>query len=167
MESETPAQRPEGRLIAEKASDSGLSVRRLAANAGISDTRWRHIVKGWQPAPGSVRAEVKAPAETLARMAAALGLNPEDLQGVGRDDAAKALREMRTRRPALIEKSPSQVDEIDLIYRSNTMSDKDKLEAIRKVLELRARIEAQAGVASGHGAAYDATVRTESQGQPG
>lgn len=152
-------------MIAEAAKASGRSVRSLAANARISDTRWRHIVKGWQPVPKGGRVEVRAPAETLARMAGALGLTPEDLRNVGRVDAANAMDHEVKVPPRPFDEI--NVDEIDLIYRSD-MSDKAKLEAIRKVLELRDRIRrAQSGVASAGTTAFGAVARTESEGRTG
>lgn len=86
-----PPQRPEGALIQEAAKRSRKSARVLAANAGISDTRWRHIVNGYQPHGQGVYLAVKAPADTLARMAAAVGVSAEELYNVGRADAAAEL----------------------------------------------------------------------------
>lgn len=75
-------------MIEEAARATGRSIRSLAANAGLSDTRWRQIVKGWQPGPDGTKLEVHAPAMTLAKMAIVVGLEPEQLAQTGRTDAA-------------------------------------------------------------------------------
>lgn len=87
--SEIP-QRPEGALI--EGALAGRSIRKLAPLAGLSDTRWRQIVKGWQTSHEGGRVEVRAPAGTLARMAQVVGLSAEDLVHVGRADAAEVMR---------------------------------------------------------------------------
>jgi hypothetical protein len=164
MNTKTPAQTPEGRLIEEATKASGRSVRTLAANAGISDTRWRHIVKGWQSTPGGGQAPVRAPAATLARMAYALGLTPEQLDEVGRSDAVPELQRLQRegvgvglataagaaydaqiRTGAADEIRTGAADEIELIYASKSMSALEKLAAIRMVLQLRAEVERTSG----------------------
>lgn len=159
-------------MIEEAAKATGRSIRSLAANAGISDTRWRQIVKGWQPGPDGTKLEVHAPALTLARMALVLGLTSDDLVGHGRQDAGEALARLRTAAPGDMVtflgdgadagadfvvgqdgsfrayqvksmRTPiNQLDEIDLIYASR-MSAREKLLRIRQVLELRALAEAE------------------------
>ena len=88
-----PAMPAEGRLIdaALKAAVPKLSMRRAAEAAGMSDGRWRQIVKGYQ-GTGSGRIPVVAPADTLARMALVVGVTPDELDGAGRSDAAESLR---------------------------------------------------------------------------
>lgn len=161
MAHETPRQTREGSLIEAAAKASGRSIRQLAANAGISDTRWRHIVRGWQPAPGGSQSPVNAPASTLARMAHAAGVTPEALAETGRTDAADLLARMNedsagtalggaagtlaaggnvTFHSGLRRAVP---DEIDMIAESKTMSPRQKLERIRLVLALRAEAEAE------------------------
>lgn len=49
------------------------SVRAVAPLAGISEGRWRQIVKGYQSVTRDVVAPVSAPADTIARMLMALG----------------------------------------------------------------------------------------------
>lgn len=92
-------QPPEGRLIEATAKASGRSARFLAANAHMSDTHWRNIVRGWRPGPDGEPVAVPAPALTLARMAWAVGLNGEALNEVGRADAAEILEDLRERYP--------------------------------------------------------------------
>jgi hypothetical protein len=97
---EVPEQQPEGRLISEALKRSGRSARGAAATAGISDTRWRHIVSGYQPAGAGNYIPVSAPAETLARMAQAVGVTPDQLADAGRGDAAGELLNLRHATPA-------------------------------------------------------------------
>lgn len=157
MAHETPRQTREGSLIESAARASGRSIRQLAANAGISDTRWRHIVRGWQPAPGGSQSPVNAPASTLARMAHAAGVTPEALAETGRTDAADLLVRMNEDSAgtalggAALNVTFTAVaggargddpDEIDMIVDS-TMSPERKLRAIRQVLLLRAQAQAE------------------------
>lgn len=169
MAQETPRQTREGSLIEEAVKASGLSVKKLAANAGMSDTRWRHIVTGWQPAPGGARTPVTAPAKTLARMAFAVGVTPEELAKTGRTDAADLLTRIlsdnawtagvpypHTGTAGMTVNAlnatvtitaggaqPGDLDEIDMIAASTTMTARQKLERIRLVLALRAQAEAE------------------------
>jgi hypothetical protein len=164
----TGDQPPEGRLIEEAAKASGRSTRFLAANAHMSDTRWRQIIRGWQPSPEGERA-VHAPPLTLARMAWAVGLDSDALEKVGRADAAGILVDLQRRFPHNWQRlplpettvddnagltdtvsaqliptvRPGGPDEIDLIYASQQMSAREKLLRIRQVLELRAQAEAE------------------------
>jgi lambda repressor-like predicted transcriptional regulator len=86
-----PDQPSEGKLITEALTRAGLSIREASRRAGISYGRWRQITGGFQNvSPGSYAA-VKAPASTLARMAAAAGVTPAQLAEAGRDDAADVL----------------------------------------------------------------------------
>jgi hypothetical protein len=157
MGQQTPRQTREGRLIEDATKASGRSIRSLAANAGMSDTRWRQIMKGSQPGPGGEHIQVVAPALTLAKMAAVLQLDPAELVKTGRTDAADLLVHDRgidliTRTAegdtvtfvqvkGQVNRDVHMNDEIDLIYRSTTMSPLQKLEMIRMVLELRAQVE--------------------------
>jgi hypothetical protein len=92
---EKPHQRPEGKLIADAMIRDGRSVRDIAANAGISDTRLRHIANGYQPLGQGRFNPIVAPAGTLAKIADALGLAPEHLAAADRGDAAEELRRLR------------------------------------------------------------------------
>lgn len=65
------------RLIERARLASGTSVRTAARRAGISEGRWRQIAKGYQQVTKEVRAPVRAPVETVARMALAVGLTPD------------------------------------------------------------------------------------------
>ena len=88
-----PDQPPEGKLLADAADRLSLSIREAARRAGLSYGRWRQITSGYQNvSPGSY-AVVRAPARTLARMAAVVGVTPEQMEGAGRADAAEIMRE--------------------------------------------------------------------------
>jgi transcriptional regulator with XRE-family HTH domain len=88
-----PDPTPEGRLIAAAAKRRNLSIREAARRAGISYGRWRQVVAGYQNvSPGSFAA-VHAPAMTIAKMATAVGLTPEQVESEGqRPDAAEIMR---------------------------------------------------------------------------
>ncbi|OMC00349.1 hypothetical protein A5733_04355 [Mycobacterium sp. NS-7484] len=88
-----------------------LSARAAARAAGISEGRWRQIVKGYNKATSDVRVPVIAPAETLARMAKAVGAGPEQLSEVGREDAADELLLIYARGKVDIEQSTSADDD--------------------------------------------------------
>lgn len=172
MDSAQPPQTPEGQLIERAAAADRRKTSQLAAQAGISDQRWRHIVKGYQSIGSGRFNAVRAPAATLARMAAAVGLRAEDLLSVGRADAAAILPDVvvaKVRAQAesatatgtasdatVVTRDGRPADEIDMIYRSRTMSPEEKLAAIRMVLHLRAQADAEQA-ASG---ATDEAART-------
>lgn len=82
---------PEGKLIGEATRAARKSVRKVADEAGISEGRWRQIVKGYQSVSAGTVVPVKAPAGTLAKMAQVVGVTPEQLIKAGRADAAQAL----------------------------------------------------------------------------
>lgn len=136
-------------MIEGAASASGLSVKKLAANAGISDTRWRHIVRGWQPSAGGGMTPVVGPAPTLARMAFAVGISAEELAKTGRTDAADLLARIEAHSEGSAVPLPStgasglHADEIDMIYASRTMSTREKLLRIGQILTLRTQLEAE------------------------
>lgn len=92
---ETPSQPPEARVIdaAQKAAVPKLSIRKAAERAGISEGRWRQIVKGYQ-GTGTGRLPVVAPDETIARMALAVGVTDSQLGEAGRPQAAEVLRQL-------------------------------------------------------------------------
>lgn len=93
----TPDPTPEGVLLddARKALVPRVSIRTAAARADMSEGRWRQIVKGFQAAGAGVKVPVIAPSDTIARMAHAVGVTPEQLEAAGRDDAAADLRTLR------------------------------------------------------------------------
>lgn len=85
---------PEGRLIeqAREAMPGKMSQNKAASRAGMSGTRWRQIVTGVASGGKGIRLPVHGNAETVARMAQAVGVKPEQLVEVDREDAAAQLR---------------------------------------------------------------------------
>jgi transcriptional regulator with XRE-family HTH domain len=90
---ERPAPPPEGRLIALAQKRARLSGRKAADKSGMSEGHWRAIVNGSRSIAKGVWVPVRAPAETLARMARVVGVTAEQLEQAGRPDAATELRE--------------------------------------------------------------------------
>jgi hypothetical protein len=93
---ERPPPPPWGALLTKALADAQLSARKAAGRAGISEGRWRQIASGYQVVSPGVYAPVHGPAQTLARMAAAVGVSPAQLTEAGRPDAAKALTAQKT-----------------------------------------------------------------------
>ncbi|MEN3225204.1 helix-turn-helix domain-containing protein [Mycolicibacterium porcinum] len=89
-----PMQPPEAEFLERlrTAAKPSLSVRAAAKEAGISDSRWRQIIKGYRQETKDLRIPVRAPADTLARMATVVQASPEELDAVGRSDAADIMR---------------------------------------------------------------------------
>lgn len=86
-----PAPPPWGALLTRTLVKAKLSAREAARRAGISEGRWRQIASGYQVVSAGVYAPVRGPAQTLARMAAVVGVTPAQLRRAGRPDAASAL----------------------------------------------------------------------------
>lgn len=99
---ERPEQLPEGRLIAVAQKRARLSGRKAADLAGMSEGHWRAIVSGSRSISKGVWVPVRGPADTIARMAQVVGATPEQLDEVGRGDAAEELRQLQPdgQRPA-------------------------------------------------------------------
>lgn len=132
---EVPEQRPEGRLIeqAREARTPRLSGRAAAQAAGISEGRWRQIVNGYMSAGQGQYIVVTAPPETLARMAQVVGVTPEQLTDVGREDAAAEL--LRLRRSPSSHPVGTGTDPLDL-----TDLTPEEIEAVKAVIRaMRAR----------------------------
>lgn len=85
---ETP---PEADLIKAALKRRRMTARKAAELADISEARWYQIMRGSQTVAGE-RVRVKAPPDTLARMAHVAGVTPEQLEEAGRGDAAEELR---------------------------------------------------------------------------
>lgn len=82
---------PEGEALEAARKRLGISQNEAARRAGLSGTRWRQIASGIQ-STGGVAVPVRANADTLVRMARAVGLTPEELEAADRADAATLLR---------------------------------------------------------------------------
>lgn len=90
---EKPTQRPEGALIQQRIkSAEGVSIRSLADKADISEARVRQIINGYASAGRGQYVNVRAPQDTLANLALALGIEPGELESADRPDAAYALQ---------------------------------------------------------------------------
>ena len=82
---------PEALLIARMRQKAPrISMSEAARRSGLSLTRWRQIENGFRPERGTRYREV-GPAQTIAKMAAAVGISPAQLAEVGRPDAADEL----------------------------------------------------------------------------
>jgi transcriptional regulator with XRE-family HTH domain len=90
-----PAGRPsESDLIQRRrvANVPPLSRRQAAARAGISPSQWSDVERGSKRAGPGIVVPVRATAETLAKMAAAVGVTADELANAGREDAADRIR---------------------------------------------------------------------------
>lgn len=88
-----PEPPPEAALIKTAQKRARITVRQAAADAGLSTERWRQITTGYQSVRGGY-VEVHAPDDTLARMAHAVSVTPDQLTEAGRAEAADILREL-------------------------------------------------------------------------
>jgi transcriptional regulator with XRE-family HTH domain len=96
---DTDHQRPEGKLLGDAMKRDGRSARKIAEEIGLSDSRLRHIVNGYQPVGQGGRIGIKGPASTIARAAIVLGITPAELETADRDDAADELRNLLASSP--------------------------------------------------------------------
>jgi transcriptional regulator with XRE-family HTH domain len=85
---------PEASLIRRwrEAAVPPLSRRQAAARAGISPSQWSDVERGSKRAGPGIVIPVQATAQTLAKMAKAVGAGADELAAAGRDDAARQLR---------------------------------------------------------------------------
>jgi hypothetical protein len=135
---------PLGHLLEHaRVNDVGISGREAARRAGISEGRWRHIVRGSQ-ARSSGDIPVTAPARTIVAMAMAVEVDPtEALKTAGMDIPAEevsAMIELR-RRPKLVQSAEpatnrGPADEIDRIRNLRGISPKDKIRMVQAILDL-------------------------------
>jgi transcriptional regulator with XRE-family HTH domain len=100
--SQEGGQPPEASLIrrTREAAVPPLSRRQASARAGISPSQWSDVERGSKRAGPGIVIPVQATAETLAKMAAAVGADADALTAAGRADAADRLRSA-TRQQAL------------------------------------------------------------------
>jgi hypothetical protein len=123
-----PEQRPEGALLqrAMKNRLKPLTAREAAPRAGIGEARWRQIINGYTSPTAGTYIAVIAPAATLARMAAVVGVTVEQLEDVGRGDAAEILRQL----PDEPENEPESPDLMADLHR--IMNDPTKPQYLRE-----------------------------------
>ncbi|WP_083314888.1 helix-turn-helix transcriptional regulator [Corynebacterium sp. HMSC065A05] len=74
----TPPQWDTGRILQRAREDAGLSRAQAAENAGMSESWWLKLEKGYTTRSGKI-ALAHPRAETLARAAEAVGLDPNAL----------------------------------------------------------------------------------------
>lgn len=89
-----PGAPPEAMVIRQRreAAIPEMSRRQAAAKAGISPSQWSDVERGHKKAGSGVVVPVQATADTLARMARAIGAGADELAAAGREDAARQLR---------------------------------------------------------------------------
>lgn len=93
MDMDTDEQPEWARLIDERRATirPKLSMRKAAELSGLSEGRWRQIIKGYQSTSGG-KIPVIGPPETVARMAVVVGVTADELARTGRPDAAAELQ---------------------------------------------------------------------------
>lgn len=89
-----PLALPEGVILEEARQLSGLTQRKAAHLAGMSDARWRQVVNGWRVDWPDKHAYVpiKGKPPTIARMAIAVGLGPNAFAQCRPDVSAELIR---------------------------------------------------------------------------
>lgn len=94
-----PKPPPYAQLIAAaRQAPPRMTITEAARRAGISDTRWSQLENGYRMNRGRAEPEW-APADTLAAMARAVGVTPQQLAASGREDAAGELDALPSLRP--------------------------------------------------------------------
>ena len=88
----------EGAYLKAVLAYQGISQRKAAEAAGLSEARLRQIIKGYQSIGGQ-RIPVVAPPETIAKIFYSLGLGHVDLVDADRLDALDAYHELRNATP--------------------------------------------------------------------
>jgi transcriptional regulator with XRE-family HTH domain len=162
---ERPPARPEGALLRLARQAAGLSIPEAVRLSGVSKARWSQVESGHETRAGVIR-PVQAKADTLARMARAVGVTPERLESEGqRADAAEILREI-LRAPAerplasvpeppqppsgdlvdvvvhyLIHARPEDRASADVLWRQPRMSTTERLKLLRALFEAHLRDE--------------------------
>lgn len=88
-------QRPEGRLIEAAMKSPKLSGRKLAELVGLSEGRIRQILNGYKSEGGQL-IPIIGPADTVARMAEAVGVSAKEMREAGREDVAAEMTPLRS-----------------------------------------------------------------------
>jgi len=131
-----PQPPPEAELIrTARTSPPLVKIRRAADLAGISEGRWRQLENGGWKRRGRWETEV-APADTLARMARAVGVTPAQLTAAGRPDAAAELEALAPLGPEP-DNGGSQQDVQRLEYEVRSM--RAEIDRLAAALERRNR----------------------------
>lgn len=109
----TADEQPEGRLIEEaRKKRAHISQNEAARRAEMSGTRWRQIVRGNASVGDGITISVRAPADTLARMAKVVDVTAEELKQIGREDAADELEASTEDAPATLEERAARADKL-------------------------------------------------------
>lgn len=106
---DSPARPPEAELVRRARRRQRISIRQAAAAADISESRLRQIEAGYQTVTKGVQIPTLASDVTLAHLAKAYDVTPDELEDARRPDAAEVLREIiRTAlpRPVLVPSLP-------------------------------------------------------------
>lgn len=116
-----PPPTAEGKLIrqARDLAIPRLSIRAAAARVGMSPEQWGNIERGYRYAKQNSGAprRFSAPATTIAKMAAAVGVTAEQMETEGqRPDAAGVLAEMQRREAAAPRARPAPVRRGDVDF---------------------------------------------------
>jgi len=109
---ERPDAPPEGKLISAALAarrSSGLTQRKAAPLAGISEGRWRQIATGYVSVNGE-KARVRGTDYRVARMAHVVGVTPEELENADRPEAAEQLRRLEAKAAAEAERRDARGD---------------------------------------------------------
>jgi transcriptional regulator with XRE-family HTH domain len=149
----------EGALIDAARLRRSLKIRRVAPEAGISEGRWRQIVNGYQSAGRGQVVDVIAPAETLARMAKAVGVTATELRKAGRTDAALELERL-----VVFEQQPTKAADAARIAREQLNPALARFSDRELLLEVEMRLLSSAAELQARGATT-LTWRTDPEGR--
>jgi transcriptional regulator with XRE-family HTH domain len=139
MEKPTPP--PEAHLLRQAIKRSGMSQRRVAALAEMSEGRLRQIINGYASVGAGQFVAVSAPDLTLARIADVLNLTQDDLSAAGRGGAAVELYEIQGQRYAGQWPDDGVEAEIRAARPGAQLSDRELIEELdRRLAERAARL---------------------------
>ena len=99
MSHDLPPSTAEGALVrrARERVRPKISIATAAKQANMSPENWGHVERGYQSMGRNQPARtVIPPAGTLAHMANAVGITPQELESIGRSDAAEALADLHS-----------------------------------------------------------------------
>jgi hypothetical protein len=124
-------------LISDRRERLGMSKRTAAALASISEARWRQLENGYREIRG-VPVTEEAPEPTLARMALAVRLGPQDVEPYS-PRAAQMLSDLLAERDAAgrrdADDAARMIDALDgsLTSRQRSALEAEVTEALRRV----------------------------------
>ncbi|MFC4912547.1 hypothetical protein [Actinomadura gamaensis] len=127
-------------MLAERLAQLGWSIRRAARESEYSEGRWRQVVKGYEGRGGGAVRAVHASADTLASMAQTLDLSPEQLDGVGRPDAAEKLRELIARNDLRASVLRDLGDDPEVLAALDRLPPSVREDAVAEIVRLHERV---------------------------